>query len=113
MKKYLIAIILITMYSCSWVKNKEENIIEEKQFVDLLIDIHLADAVVSNEGYKLINDSVKLDLYYDYVLKKHNISRNKFKQTVIYYTKKPNEYNKIYEQVLEKLSKQEEEVKTK
>lgn len=111
-KNWIPLVILVLSYSCSWFDNAGEGIIKKDEFIKILVDTHVADAVLSQEGYELLNDTLKVDMYYDDILKKHNVSPKQFKQTVAYYTNKPSEYNKIYEQVLEIISEQEERTRS-
>lgn len=110
-KNVILLVILVVCYSCSWFDKARKEIIKKEKFINVLVDIHLADAVLSQEGLELLNDTLKVDLYYDDILKKHNISANQLKQTIAYYTNKPSEYNKVYEQVLEIISQQEERIR--
>lgn len=110
-KNVILLVILVVCYSCSWFDKARKEIIKKEKFINVLVDIHLADAVLSQEGLELLNDTLKVDLYYDDILKKHNISANQLKQTIAYYINKPSEYNKVYEQVLEIISQQEERIR--
>jgi len=76
-----------------------KDILSEDEFYDLLKDIHIADGIVttSNTGYKMKNDSVSV---YNYVLKKHNVSREVFNNTVDYYSVHAEEYDLLYDSLV-------------
>lgn len=109
MRASLLFFLVLFVTSCSFFVPKEEGVIDEEKFIDVLVDIHFADAVIIVKGYRHSNDSTTIDLFYDDVLKKHNISRNALNKTINYYSKNINEYDRLYDKVLENLTKKQVE----
>lgn len=109
MRVGLIVAIVFIVSSCSLLSNKPKGLINEEDLVNVLVDIHFADAVVSIKGYRVMQDSLTINLLYDDILKKHDISRKQFDQTIQYYSKNVNKYDRIYDQVLEILSKKQKQ----
>ncbi len=103
MRATVFILIAMLFTSCSLFETKEEGIIDKDKFVDVLVDIHFADAVIVVKGYRHTNDSARIDLFYDDVLKKHNISRKELDKTIDFYVKRIDDYDNLYDQVLEKL----------
>lgn len=80
--------------------------IQESQFVDLLVDVHLLEAALRMSEIKRTN-SIKYpgnDLYQK-IYEKHGIKREDFLQTVEYYTFYPEKLKEIYKEVGEKIEK--------
>lgn len=104
MRKPIFLIILFSFFwfSCddsSQVKKSE--ILSDNEFVDILIDLHKADGIIVSSDIRKRNrnrleDSISL---YNYVLKKHNVSRKTFSKTVKYYSFHIEEYNLFYDSV--------------
>lgn len=104
MIKWLMIGVVILAASCSLIPADDGDIIERNKFVDVLVDIHLADAIIAEKGYRVVSDSLIIGQYYDDVMKKHSISRKEFDNTIEYYTSKGLEYKHVYNDVVEKLT---------
>ncbi len=106
MRIWLISILFLTTISCS---NNEANykIIDKNNMVDVLVDIHLADATLSIANLKINRDTSDIELYYNDIFLKHHITQHQFENSLTYYTSRPKEFEKIYEKVSEKLAKME------
>lgn len=109
-KSVVIVFSLFFFISCSKGEKKiPQGILKEEKMVELLVDIHLAQAAVnlSNFGQSnLPNDFEKLkkDIY-----SKHQISKEKFLESFTYYTNHPEKFDKIYGDVITELSRQQAE----
>lgn len=80
-------------------KVRKSEIISDNEFIDILIDLHKADGIIISSDLRNKNkerDSISL---YNYVLKKHNVSRLKFSKTVKYYSIHIEEYNLFYDSI--------------
>ncbi len=73
--------------------------------VEILVDVHIAEASLSTQY--LNPDSVaKISVsYYDYIYKIHNTTAKDFKKSYNFYMLYPLTLDKIYEQVLNEISK--------
>jgi uncharacterized protein (UPF0276 family) len=85
------------------------NIIDEDTFIDVLVDIHIADAIIVVNGLKINTDSTQIRQYYHDVLVKYDITQVQLQQTLVYYAKNPRDFERLYKKVSEKIVKQEEE----
>ena len=109
-KLLTILIISILIIGCS--KNpSNETRIEESKFIDVLVDIHLADAILVVKGYRVRTDSTKIRLFYNDVLLNHNVTQKQIQNTFKFYASNPKKFEAIYEQVSERIIKLEEENK--
>jgi hypothetical protein len=98
----LIAICLLFI-SCSQTE------ISREKFIDLLVDIHLADGYLSNQGYRIDAERGKINEGYTYILNKHQVTQKQFINTLEYYSRHTEQYDEIYNQVIEKLTRLETE----
>jgi len=103
-------VLLVVISSCS-VFNRHKEVLDDEQFAQVLADIHLADAVLVEKGYSIVNDSAKIKMYYRDIFKKNNISAAQFDTTLKYYTVHADKYDLVYDKVLEILSKRQQEIK--
>lgn len=81
--------------------------VPEDTLIDILTDIHLADAYMSVKRTERITFERK-DLY-ESILKEYNISRSRFDSTINYYTTHVDRYELLYEKVMMNLSELEAE----
>jgi hypothetical protein len=105
-KSVFIAIILgVIAASCGSSRmSVPENIVQKEELVPLLVDIHLTDAILSKDKRPHAEKYEKAMTLYPSVLLKHNIDRAVFDSTIKFYVKYPEEFAKIYDDVLRELS---------
>jgi hypothetical protein len=90
-------------------KVRKREILSDEKFYAILIDLHMAEGIMTSTNIrqtKRINDSISM---YNYVLKKHDVSRLQFVRTIEYYTIHPEKYTIFYdslERYFENLDKQ-------
>lgn len=100
---------MMLISSCSFF-NKNDDIIKKQKFIEVLTDIHMADATLTVKGYHINKDTVEIEKYYGYLLGKHNVTPIELKKTFEYYSKHTEQYDKIYDEVLNNLAKKESEL---
>lgn len=108
----LIAISLMAG-SCSGRKPKldKKNLIPEKELVSLLTDIHLTDGLLVLPKIYSWGSSLDSISSYIQVIEKHGYTKENLDKTMKYYfINNPKKLNKIYDQVLGKLSEMESRV---
>jgi hypothetical protein len=90
----------------------KRNIISENKFVDLLVDIHLADAIASEKGY--IDQTYQIDSasLYGSVFRKHRVTKAEFDSTMVYYSSRPDDFQKVYNRVTAELKERQEKINT-
>ncbi len=106
-KSLLILLVILNITSCKLFTQTDEDILTDEEFKSVLLDIHLTNAIMEIEESTVLRDSLKMKMYYESILTKHNTSISKLNKTIKFYSTHPTEYNKIYEQVLEELSEKE------
>jgi len=105
-----VLLFMLLIFSCNNSKMKiPEGILKPSELAPLLVDIHLIDGILHQQ--KMIREDKEDSAfnYYPAILKKHGISRMMFDSTILFYTQYPEEFSKIYDEVLEDLSKMEGE----
>lgn len=71
---------------------------------DILYDYHIAEglAMESNDGTTSLG--YKQNMYFDAVLKKHNVTQAEFDSSMVYYVRHADKLYKIYESLAERIS---------
>ena len=88
-----------------------DGIIPESNMISIMVDLHIVDATISTKHFNLRGNNKKIAKYYNYVLKKHGYDRVEFNKSVRFYSKNPERFDKMYDKVIEKLSKKQETIK--
>jgi hypothetical protein len=100
-------ILLCLLFACVEPKeNIHQDILSENEFAVVLKDIHLAEAnfeLQKNKGLEKAKN--ELSNSYTSIYKKHNVSEEKFKETLNFYAQNPEKLEQIYTNVLEQLTK--------
>ncbi len=70
------------MAACAneYMPQEPENLIPEDKFIEMIVDIHIADAVLSNEQMHDVNLADTTKSYYNFVFNKHQVSRYDFNE---------------------------------
>ena len=103
---FLLALVMLT--SCK-PKSASFCIVPESTFVDMLIDVHIADGYYGTRFDKYKAHTQKENFYND-IFKKYGYSRACFDSTYVYYTRHPQEFDVIYEKIVTELSKAQQDV---
>ena len=107
--KTFIILALVLFVSCGKADVKiPAYVIPADSLVDILVDIHTADAYLSIKRQP--NRTMEKSDFYASVLKRHNIDKARFDTTIRFYISNPGPYKLIYEEVIEEFSKLEGQV---
>jgi len=112
MKKLLVILVLLVFVITSCddsVVPKPENLIKEKQMIDMLVDIHLAQATFTRFRYDSTMTNNSSENFYYSVLDKYHIPDSVFEQSFVYYASVPKNFEKMYHKVMSHLSEMEQE----
>lgn len=110
MKKWLFLLFFISAIACSS-KDPGRQTIPRREFINLLVDLHISDAIALNHT---INENLgRLDssILYKSVLESHGYTREQMMSTLNYYADDPDELVEIYDEVFSILSKRADEAK--
>ncbi len=104
----LYLVIGILLFSSCNTKNENkttDGIIPESKMITIITDLHIIDATINIKHINKRNNNKKITKYYNYVLKKYGYNRIQFNKSIEYYSGEPEKLDKIYDKVLEELSK--------
>lgn len=106
-------IFCLILFSCGDISDnqKPNNIIEKKEFVQILIDVHLAEAKF--DIYKTSNkerSEIELGLEYQEIFNNHNTNKAIFESSLTYYLENPDEIEEVYLKILDELILQREQL---
>lgn len=107
MKKLLFSIILFsTLAACS---DKPNDVLSEGKMIDLLVDLHKAEAYVDVHPGEFPNDSMKFALEQS-VYMRHGVTNANVDSTLVWYAHHAEDYSKLYEKVIQRLQDESDEV---
>lgn len=95
----VLSVVCLLLVNCS---NKKEGIINNDSFVDILVDLHIYDAMFDIRSSVLKDDDGSWELY-AIVFEKHGCTVDQFQESLKYYVANPEEFNEIYDAVISKL----------
>lgn len=108
-----IMILLTIMISCSDKQKVQntKNLIPEKKLIPLIVDIHMIDAYMTLR----MNDSLNFEpkKLNNAVFKNHDITREKFNETIQFYSQSPQLLDSLYEKILVRMSEMKAETMDK
>jgi hypothetical protein len=102
--KYFLYVLVFLIISCK-AKKKEYTVIPPDRFVNLLMDYHLANAIVYTKVFTARTKDIKTINIKDSVIRSHGYTKAIFDSTVSYYTNEPEKYDDIYDSVITRLSR--------
>jgi hypothetical protein len=106
-----ILIFLLLLFSCSKPPvEKPQKLIDEQKMIEMLVDVHLAEAAFNHLRHRdsLVERSSSADFYYS-ILDKYHIPDSVFEKSFVFYASQPRKFEKMYRQVMNKLSEMEQE----
>jgi hypothetical protein len=109
-KIFITSLLLVLVLASCQRDPKPKNAIERDKFVEVLVDVHIAQALYTDR-LRINIDSIESEPLYMSVLEKHGVSEDAMAVTVKYYTRNPRKYDKVYAEVLSQISLKLEEGK--
>jgi hypothetical protein len=101
---------LLFVLSCGSEK-LPKGILTKDKMVPMMVDQHLAEQLFSLRfALGMKNDIIMNDLYLS-ILKKYGVEHKVFEESVLYYSKHPEKYKEIYDEVLNRLNAMEIKIK--
>ena len=79
-------------------------LIPEKKFIPFLVDLHIAEAI-GTQSKSSVDQVYEIDSasLYGSVFQKHNVNQRMFDSTMLFYSRKPEKFKKIYDKVSTRL----------
>lgn len=105
------AVLVIALVSCEeGVLPKPKHLIKKDKMVDMLVDMHLAEATYEHlRPDTALPHITSVNFYYS-ILDKYQVPDSVFEQSFVYYASMPKEFEKIYRKVTSRLSEKEQEL---
>lgn len=103
---FVIGIILL-FTACN---GRPEGVLNKSEMTDILVEMHKLDGSLDAKGI-LYNQTGEKDKYYKSILDKYEITQVEFDSSVVWYTKNPKKFTKIYDEVFVRLTEMDEEIK--
>ncbi|MDX8338256.1 DUF4296 domain-containing protein [Draconibacterium sp. IB214405] len=91
------------------IMTKPEHLIKEKKMINMLVDVHLADASFTHFRYDSTMINQRTENFYYSVLDKYEVPDSVFEQSLVYYASFPKDFEKMYRKVMSRLSEIEQE----
>lgn len=101
----IVVLLVIFLFSCDKeIITKPEKLIKEKQMIDMMVDLYLAEATFYQmRGDSLVRNSSSANFYYS-ILEKYHIPDSVFEKSYIYYACQPKLFESMKQKVINKLS---------
>lgn len=91
---------LFVFISCN---NKPDGVLKHRKMVDFLTELHKLDGALSVKGFGNAQDRENV-YYYNALLEKYEITKAEFDSSLVWYTKNPKRFDKIYTEVIVNLN---------
>ena len=92
----ILAVILLTLTLSGCRLRRPENVLSPRKMEQFLYDYHLAQAI----GQELPKEEkYTTQAYIDWVYQKHGITKEEFNSSLVWYTRYPNEFAKVYKRL--------------
>lgn len=102
---------VLVVFSCSKPPvEKPENLIEQDRMINILVDVHLAEAAFNSRRHRdsLVERSSSTDFYYS-ILQEHEVQDSVFERSLVFYASQPRQFEKMYRKVMNQLTEIEQE----
>ena len=97
----LVLLVSATLFFSCQKDKVPEGIVDEKTMVDILAEMHTADAFFNiMNGYECDTLIGEINYTYNQIFKKHNVSKEDFDKSMDYYSKNPKKFRAMYEKVV-------------
>ena len=101
---FVIFIILLLFPGCE--RNKPgKDLIPPETLVHVIVDMHLLYSIQSSNAYRELSRDVDSIDTHSYLFEKHQIDKAQFDSTIAWYSRHPELFTDIYDQVVMQLSR--------
>ncbi|MCX6252738.1 MAG: DUF4296 domain-containing protein [Bacteroidetes bacterium] len=88
-----------------------DSIIPEKEMIGIMADVHVLEAALQMERNKNHDIRPIQDFYYTRLFSKYKISEKRFRKNISFYQGDPEQFKKMYDQVVEILDSRKKTLK--
>ena len=103
---FIVCIAMLSASCNSILNSKPLGTLSEEQMIDVLVDIHLTEATlkIANDSLARVSDTAELRNRFAQVFRKHDIEPDDFNASLNYYLEHIEEIDKIYTEVINRLT---------
>jgi len=106
----LFALVFIVVSCEKPIIPKPDHLIKQDQMIEMLADMHLAEATFIKFRYdSVMKNNSSVNFYYS-VLAKYEVPDTVFEESFLYYASEPKNFEKMYRKVMSNLSQREQEL---
>lgn len=117
MKKWIVTLGIAMLFAaCSSIlTSKPSGTLSEEQMTDLLVEIHLTEATLrlANDSIAKLNDTTDIRMRFGQVFRKYDVKPDAFNSSLNYYIEHIDQLDKIYIEVIARLTEMEATLKQK
>ena len=106
-RRLLPALLLCLACACT---NRPKDVLDLRDMTDVLVDIHTLDGVFASTSYSRFQEEER-DAYYEAILVRHHITKAQFDSSLLWYSRDPKKFEKVYTRVIDQLTAEEAAVK--
>ena len=106
----ILSLIFFAFVSCDKLPvEKPDNLIREKKMINMLVDMHIAEATFNHIRHdSIIGKNLSANFYYS-ILEKYEVPDSVFEKSFVFYASTPREFEKMYRKVMNQLSEVEQD----
>jgi len=106
----ILSLLFFAFISCDKLPiEKPENLIKEKKMINMLVDIHIAEATYVHMRFdSIVKNSSSANFYYS-ILEKYEVPDSVFEKSFVFYASSPQDFEKMYRKVMNQLSEIEQD----
>ena len=107
---FILSLIFFAFVSCDKLPvEKPDNLIREKKMINMLVDMHIAEATFNHIRHdSIIGKNLSANFYYS-ILEKYEVPDSVFEKSFVFYASTPREFEKMYRKVMNQLSEVEQD----
>ena len=96
---------IVLLLACNSKPKTPKDILPKEKMISVLVDFQLVESAILQKQNQQKDIKFYTNYYYDYILKKHHITRKEFKRSLDWYKNNMEEMDTIYQEILGRLSK--------
>ena len=105
MRRILLTVLVLFSLAAGMCDRPPGDLVPPETLVPMLIDFHLTYAIQSSTEFNEISRKVDSVDAFSYLFSKHGVSREDFDSTIAWYSRNPEHFTEIYDQVVMQLTR--------
>lgn len=104
LKHLLFIILFFSVLGCDQKTKTIDDVLPKDSLISIIVDMHLGDAILMEPTIQYKEFVVNKPEYYSFILQRHSVTKELFQESIDYYSQNPEEYEKMYDIVMEKIT---------